>query len=868
MSPHSSTTEQFKDSKYCKLGLKEFWRFIQMSFVVFTLLAMYLPTSQAQASSIPKNQIDGQNQAIAQKISNITTNASSYPNSQIPRYEKYEISFSVETNAANLQLPFDSTPPPGIASGSGISVDALFTPDNWQTIYKQPAFYYQSYDDQIKSGKEWFYPTGGYSWKVRFTPNQTGTWQFKLSVQDSSGTTQTSPQPFFVAASTNKGFLRVSQKDSRYFEFEDGTYFPGLEYNMNFNHVDWNNPVLDNQGNFQKMSENGIQMVRLWLSEWSIFGSAWSPWNSIDPDQHSQYIPYNGASFLQAYPGSDISMEIDSGYNPCMFLGFMKSTPAVKENTTYRVRIRYKTTGLSGPRVAGKPYGLAAKTGGWLYGDGQNCNDSGSGAIVTSYQSQNSADFQILEGSLATGNNDFLPDFYLVMENVNSGKAYIDYVWIEENLGNGTFGPNILSKPWMAQHLYMDQRQSYAFDKVVDLAAQNGIYLRPVILEKNDPIFNEIDFQGNPIPEDPRCWDSDPNNDPAECPSNDWFYGNWRQDTKVRWLQQAWWRYLQARWGYSTNIQSWELLNEGDPYNGLHYTFADEFGKYMHQFKPDEHMVSTSFWNSFPKNEFWANPEYQNVDFADVHQYIGEDTPYLTDTAAATLDISMQFGAKQPGGAGKPVIRGETGFINLSTWQPTTKFQNDSTGNWLHNFIWGGINAGGLIESYWFENVHIYQENSNGTFIFDNRPQYRAYYNFINQIPLNNGFYQDAQAQNSNPKLRILGQKDLRNGRAHLWIQNLDHTWINVANGISIQPISSTITLSGFLAGNKYNLQWCDPYQIESKLQAGNIETLTAQADGSLKIMVANLTSDIAVKITPVGIRGAFNQFLPILAFK
>ena len=152
---------------------------------------------------------------------------------------------------------------------------------------------------------------------------------------------------------------------------------------MNFDDVSWDNPVLDNQQNFQKMSENGIQMARLWLSEWGIYGPSWNPWNSIDSSLHAQYIPYSGTTFDDAYPGSEVSMEINSQYNPCMFIGYMKTAPAVKQNTNYRVRIQYKTTGITGPRISGQSYGLVAKTGGWLWGSGSNCNDPGTGTSVT-----------------------------------------------------------------------------------------------------------------------------------------------------------------------------------------------------------------------------------------------------------------------------------------------------------------------------------------------------------------------------------------------------------------------------------------------------------------------------------------------------
>jgi hypothetical protein len=401
----------------------------------------------------------------------------------------------------------------------------------------------------------------------------------------------------------------------------------------------------------------------------------------------------------------------------------------------------------------------------------------------------------------------------------------------------------------MAHHLYMEQRNSYAFDKVLDLAAQYHVYLRPVLLEKNDWIFNRIDYQGLPILYNPLCDDSDPTNDPPRCPGNNWFYGDGRQMTKVRWLQQAWWRYVQARWGYSTYIHSWELLNEGDPASDLHYSLADEFGKYMHQFAPDQHLVSTSFWHSFPRDQFWANPAYPDVDFADVHRYVAESDAVFNDTALSTYNISMQYGAKQPGGAGKPVLRGETGFVVSGSEPATDQFAADTNGLWLHNFIWGGINPGGLIESYWYEIAHIYQQRPNGQIIFDHRPLYRPYYNFIRDIPLNNGNYQDAQASISNDQIRAWGQKDLVNERAHLWIQNKNHTWKNVVNGNPPAPVSGVVRIGGFRPGGQYRLQWWDPYQTDPASQILRTETVTGGSDGSIAISVQNLASDIAVKV-------------------
>jgi len=793
---------------------------------------------------------------LSPSISSVTTNLSEYPQGRLPRFERLEITFQVATTAENLQLPYDATPPPGIEPGEGISVDALFTPDNWQTVYTQPAFYYQEFLDEIRGGNEWFYPTGAFSWKVRFSPDAVGTWQYRLVARDASGTIETASRSFEVVASTNRGFIRVSQADPRYFEFDDGSYFAALGYNMNYDELSWINPRLDNEAVFDQMSRDGIQLVRMWLSQWGIYSSAWNPWNAINGTA-SNYIPWTWETFDEAYPGSDVSMELlwdasrsDRG-NPCMFIGAWKADPAVRRNTDYRIQIRYRTEDISGPRTASNPYGFVAKVGGWLWDDGNYCYNSGTGTVVTPYQSDTTPDWTILQGSWNSGANDFLPNFYLVLENVNGGHAYIDYVSIEEDLGNGQFGPNIISKPWMAHHLYMEQRNSYAFDMLLELAEQYDIYLRPVVLEKNEWVANRIDYQGNPIPDDPLCYDGNPSNDPAECPGNQWFYGNGRQMTMTRWLQQAWWRYLQARWGYSPHIHSWELLNEGDPGSALHFTLADEFGAYMHQFAPDDHLVSTSFWHSFPSTQFWANPSFPHIDYADIHQYVPETDPTFTDTALATNNLSMAVGAIQPGGAGKPVIRGETGFVVTGSGPPTQAFQGDTQGVWLHDFIWGGINPGGLIESYWYVDTHIFSQNPDGSYRFDFRPSYRAYRNFLEGIPLNNGHYQDAQAIASHPDLRVWGQKDLSAGRAHLWIQNSRHTWRNVVDGVAIPSVAGTVTLGGFQADTAYVLEWWDTYQPDLDRQVLGTQVVVAQADGTLVFDVSPLAADVAVRIAP-----------------
>lgn len=776
------------------------------------------------------------------RLVEISDNRSDYLGESIPRFEKLEVTFRIEdTVAENLQFPFDPEPPPGVEPGIGISVQAEFTPDNWRTVYLQPAFLYQEFEDEIRSGQEWFYPTEPFVWKVRFSPHRAGRWRYRLRAEDAAAAAASPEVHFRVADSANPGFIRVSRQDPRYFEFDDGSYFPALGYNMNFDHVGWRNPILDNRENFETMGTNGIQLIRIWLSQWAIFGVEWNPWSAQDPAQHAAYLSVNGISFEEAFPGSDVSMRIAADWNSCMFIGVWKARPALRRNRDYRVLIRYKTKGIKSPKDPSQPYGFVAKMGGWLWSSNENerCYSPGVGIALTPHQSSDTDGWERLEGRFNSGARDFLPNFFLVMENVREGAAFVDYVSIQEDLGGGRWGPNIVSKPWMAQHQYFEQRNSYAFDKLLELAEDNGIYLRPVVHEKNDRLLNGFNHAGQP----------------AQAAANsEHFYGDWRAMTKVRWLQQAWWRYLQARWGYSPHIHSWELLNEGDPFNGRHFTLADEFGKYMHQFTPQRHLVSTSTWHSFPHSYFWGNPEYSNVDFADVHFYtprggsaalrIDDDVHVLdasrthSDAALATQEVSRLLAGALGAGL-KPVIRGETGFVDGGSWPASEGLRQDKEGVWLHNFVWGGVNPGGLIESYWYDTEHIYNRN------FDHRPRFRSFFDFIRAVPLNTGYYRDAEATASDPRVRVWGQTDSVNELSHLWIQNTQHTWRNVVEGRLVQPVTATVNVPRLRRRTPYTVQWWNTREGVPLHE----EVLVTDSSGNLKLDVISLETDVAVRI-------------------
>jgi hypothetical protein len=917
----------------------------------------------------------------------------------VGRFEKLELTFDITgTVATHLDWPYDPDTPPGVPGGAGITVDGLFSPDNWTTVYTQPAFLYQPFTYMVHSGQDHLYPAGDPDWKIRFAPNIASTWQYRIQATDASGTTQypnSGDLVFDVESSDSPGFLRVSPTDPRYFEFDDGSPFIGVGHSEGFDSLQ------DATEKLTRFASYRANFFRVWMSGGSIFGSAWWPWTSHHVS-YEGYLPHTSLTSEEAYSDGDVSLKLWID-NPCMFQGFTGQIPVLPEHS-YRVRVRVKTAGVSGPAQAGDAYGFVVKLGGWL---DQGCSSAGTGTPVTPYVTDTGDAWQIVTGTLTTSPGQFfLDNLYLTLSNAISGTVYVDEVWLEEESGGGKYGPNLVRKPRMNAHTYFDPYRAWRWDRILDQAAAHDVYLKLVILEKNEWIFNRITPSGTM----------------TTTASNNNFYA--APDTKARWLHETWWRYLTARWGYSTAVHSWELLNEGDPFNGHHYNQAQAFAKYIHEHDPGHHMVTTSTWHSFPVNEFWRNAAFPDLDYADLHAYIStgwgeyplwgngppsplafEDNPahvrggtghslrilgseqvhnatvppgglavhgegewiirfwmkaenfsgscpygdpatiagprlmwildngqpearsnvvppddsgknYYCSAPAGTFDwmqsdsahtaegieapisariiitddlthslyvgvqnnfgnggtawiddieivapdgtllatngsveldsmhkdaalytsaYSLLWGGNSPAGAGMPLVRGEAGLDHPGGPQEElSDLAQDTEGVWLHNLIWGGINPGGMYDLYWWtSNIRDH----------DLYYHYKPFRDFMDGIPLNNGAYHDAEALASDPDLRAWGQKDAIHGKAHLWIQNRNHTWRNVVDEVIIPKVSGQITIPGMPSG-LYEVEWWNTWTgaIIKK------EAVEAGADGLVLDLPTPLSDDIAVK--------------------
>ncbi|MFZ0427229.1 MAG: hypothetical protein WAO20_03860 [Acidobacteriota bacterium] len=766
------------------------------------------------------------------------------PFAPVPLYQKFEVDCAIDsTIASNLQWPYDAKPPAGIPAGTGISVDGIFT-DPQGTEYRQPGFLYQTFLDDVRNGREWHYSTSRFYWKVRFSPNQVGEWRGKIRVLDGAGTAETDAFSFTVLPSRQRGFIRVSQRDPRYFEFDDGSFFAGLGLNLA---PSWDAPERKSRRDFEELSRDGISLVRMWVS--SIFGSAWTPYVG-GRNRYGGYLPVAGlVPFRDPQTGeASLVMRLDyedtgdQGWFDACRQGWSTIPEAVKPATNYRISVEYRGNGIEGPRVPNSPYGLVVKFGGWF----PQCYEPGTSRPVTNYGG-NTSGWSRLSGQWNSGRRNFLPRMYLALENVRHGAALIKEVSIREEFPDGRLGPEIMTRPIMDDELYFPQKRAYALDKIVELAEQSGIYLKLVVMEKGDEMYLKMADDGGFVKGED---------------NQDGFYGLGRSVNRTRWLQQTWWRYLQARWGYSPSIHSWELTNEGDPSSVRHYELADEFGKYMHcrvfgiepgegdgaacsYDHPDDHLVTTSFWHSFPASEVWSNAKYPNLDYADLHAYVSTSFAPLEDKRRMLGDAAYYHlwhsRAVASAHLGKPVVRGEAGLDAPGHQdERVLGLDRDRSGVWLHNFLWSGLDSGGLYEIYWW-NSHIVNRQE------DHRPEYSLVNSFLSTLDLQQGGYVDWGGTVSEPALRVVGQKNPAAGVLYLWIQNRQHTWRNVVENHPIPPVSGMISIPGFEPGGGYRVEWWDTYAPAKSLVA--VQEATADRLGNLELDVQTLSTDVAVTV-------------------
>lgn len=178
---------------------------------------------------------------------------------EVPLYSLLEIDLNV---TAEYENPFDP---------NDIDVIAIFTTPSGKKI-KVPAFYYQEYRRKLINSREVLEPIGNPYWKVRFTPTEIGQYSFYVEVRDRYGNkARTEVKTFKAIPSDKPGFVRISKRDPRYLEFDNGRsiFFIGHD-------VCWpsSRGTYDYDIWFSEMQKHGENITRIWMAPW-YFGIEW-----------------------------------------------------------------------------------------------------------------------------------------------------------------------------------------------------------------------------------------------------------------------------------------------------------------------------------------------------------------------------------------------------------------------------------------------------------------------------------------------------------------------------------------------------------------------------------------------------------------
>ena len=372
--------------------------------------------------------------------------------------------------------------------------------------------------------------------------------------------------------------------------------------------------------------------------------------------------------------------------------------------------------------------------------------------------------------------------------------------------------------------LGFDQRQdkAYQFDLILEMAEEYGLYLQVPFMA-----VHYMNYESPDHDEEFRSWDSSPynvqNGGYLERPEQFWTDARAKEDTKKLY------RYYVARWGYSRNIQSWEIMNEighaamnedGTDYDEyVAKAWAEEIGGYMHAVDPFDHLVSVSSAFLFVDQVFSA----KSIDFCSIHSYVW-GSAYATSAADVTRNVWETFR--------KPVLIGETGASGLSG---ETNYLADPEGLVMRQMAFtapmGGGATGGMFFWWTQVNQHDYYKNLTPAIeYFKLLPE-----DFVSMDLLD---YGDYTVRHTNPTvagyMRALGY--LSDDAAYVYFFDTRYNYSNRNPG-TIEGMSLDVALSD----GTYTVRAFDP-------QTGvvtNTYEATA-ADGKLTLTLSAWSRDLA----------------------
>ncbi len=292
-------------------------------------------------------------------------------------------------------------------------------------------------------------------------------------------------------------------------------------------------------------------------------------------------------------------------------------------------------------------------------------------------------------------------------------------------------------------------------------------------------------------------WDDSPynhkNGGPLTKPEGVWT------NKQTREFMARKWRYIVARWGYSTALHSWEFWNEMEWVDDFKNRIGEaaawhrDATKILSDLDPYGHLITTSFAQHPGPSEVWE----AGSEITQTHSY---KSPDLAATAREyALDMIKRHRM--------PYLLGEFGidwdWDDQERWEKT-----DPDGLALHNAHWGSLMAGaaGSGLSWWWD---TYVDPRNLYYRFTGVAE------FVKGEDLDRCNYKATEPEASSPELRVYALESPE--RVLGWIQCRANTWKRRNDGEKCPVVKgAALTLSGLVPGD-YWLEWWDP--VKGKLE-------------------------------------------------
>lgn len=175
------------------------------------------------------------------------------------------MTFAIAIDSALYTNPFDS---------ADIELVGIFNaPSGTEKVV--PGFWMQPYLDACTApcAQENWQPAGEAGWQVRFTPDEVGTWSYRLEVRDNGSVVDEQSGQFEAAPSDHPGFIRLGA-NRRYFRYDSGaSYFP-IGHNLNWS---WQGGggVHAYRGWFESLSRAGGSYARIYVDVPWFIGLEW-----------------------------------------------------------------------------------------------------------------------------------------------------------------------------------------------------------------------------------------------------------------------------------------------------------------------------------------------------------------------------------------------------------------------------------------------------------------------------------------------------------------------------------------------------------------------------------------------------------------